>query len=304
MDVGGHGPTLFDTAGVAQNADCDRTTVYDGWSATAATTVADMRKTLIASSLVLVGVGGLAGGVTAARDSGAAPAAPGTTQPGLDILTDIGFDPEQLQCFITNIGSVGADDSTALFDVMSQCGISMDQLLSIGLATGETLPVAPEASAPVVPVSSVAIDPATATAALDALGLDPVALECLTAASTPSPPADDASAEAIFEACGVGPLQVLEGILALDAATIGSDVTATTVPATIAEETPATVIETGNAMVDLLLQQFAERGIELDPAQAECLLDNIADLNPNDLAASLGVFEACGISINDLVPGG
>jgi len=266
-----------------------------------------MRNTLIASALAVVALGGIAGGVASANGPDAAPAAPSTTLPGMDVFTDMGLTPEQGQCLVNNIGSVDTEDMTALFEVMTECGITMEQLMQIGQQGGTTLPAVVEAPTTLAPpASSVAIDPATATAALEALQLDSVAVECLAAAATPSAPADDAAAELIFQACGVGPLQVLEGILALHAAAGGStDVTATTQTATtLGVATPATVVETGNAMVDLLLQQFAESGIELDPTQAECLLDNIADLNPNDLAASLSVFEACGISITDLMPGG
>ena len=60
----------------------------------------------------------------------------------------------------------------------------------------------------------------------------------------------------------------------------------------------------GNAMVDLLLEQLAAQGINLDAEQGQCLLDNISDLDPNDMAAMLAVFETCGIEIADLLPGG
>jgi hypothetical protein len=265
-----------------------------------------MRNTVIASSLIVVALGGLAGGVASASDSGAAPAAPSTTLPGMDVFTELGLTPEQGQCLVDNIGSVDMEDMTALFDVMTQCGITMDQLLQIGQSTADTLPGAPEASAPVAPVVSVAIDPAAATAALDQLGLDPVALECLATASTPSAPADDASAETIFQACGVGPLQVLEGILALHAAAGGGiELTPTTLTATtLGVATPATVGPTGNAMLDILLQQLASEGIILDPEQGQCLLDNISDIDPNDFTAIAAVLETCGIELSDIAPGG
>jgi hypothetical protein len=262
---------------------------------------------VIASSLIVVALGGLAGGVASASDSGAAPAAPSTTLPGMDVFTELGLTPEQGQCLVDNIGSVDMEDMTALFDVMTQCGITMDQLLQIGQATDTTLSAVPEATTTLAAaVSSVAIDPAAATAALDQLGLDSVAVECLAAASTPSAPADDASAEAIFDACGVGPLQVLEGILALHAAAGGgTEVTPTTLTATtLGVATPATVTETGNAMLDILLQQLASQGIILDPEQGQCLLDNISDLDPTDFTAIAAVLETCGIELSDIAPGG
>src|SRR5262245_30485116 len=127
-----------------------------------------MRNTVIASCLAVVALGGLAGGVASASDSGAAPATPSTTLPGLGELTDLGLTPEQSQCLVDNIGSVDMEDMTALFGVMTQCGISLDQLMQIGLASDSTLPAVPEATTTLVaPASSVAIDPAAATAALD-----------------------------------------------------------------------------------------------------------------------------------------
>ena len=68
-------------------------------------------------------------------------------------------------------------------------------------------------------------------------------------------------------------------------------------------ETESTVGSSGNAMVDMLVAQFAAQGITLDAKQAQCLLDNISDLDPDDLMASLDVFtETCGIDITELIP--
>ncbi len=57
-------------------------------------------------------------------------------------------------------------------------------------------------------------------------------------------------------------------------------------------------------MVDLLLEQLAAQGINLDAEQGQCLLDNISSLDPNDMSAMLSVFETCGINVADLIPGG
>ena len=57
-------------------------------------------------------------------------------------------------------------------------------------------------------------------------------------------------------------------------------------------------------MVDLLLEQLAAQGINLDATQGQCLLDNISDFDPNDMAAMAAVFETCGIDIADLLPSG
>jgi hypothetical protein len=261
-----------------------------------------MRNTLIASALAVVALG-IAGGVASANGPDAAPAAPSTTLPGMEVFTDMGLTAEQGQCLVENIGSVDTDDMTALFGVMEQCGISMEQLLQIGQTTGSSVPaveVPSTSAAESAPATE--IDDATTAAVLALLGLDQGTVDCLAAAVTPAAPTDDAAAETIFVACGVGPLQILEGILALGA----GDATATTVTATtaVAVDTPATVTQTGNAMLDILLEQLAAQGIVLDPEQGQCLLDNISDFDPNDFTAIAAVLETCGIELTDIVPGG
>jgi hypothetical protein len=69
-------------------------------------------------------------------------------------------------------------------------------------------------------------------------------------------------------------------------------------------EPSASVASSGNAMVDLLLEQLAAQGINLDATQGQCILDNISDFDPNDMASVLSVLETCGIDIADLIPGG
>ncbi len=257
-----------------------------------------MRKTLIASSVAALAVAGLAGGaVYAAGDDAAPAAAPTTTIPGSDVFADMGLTPEQSDCLVANVGGVDMNDLTALMELMTQCGISTDQLLQIGEGALETTLPGETATTTALPAE---IDPATAAAALALFGLDQETIDCLVAEASAGTP-DDATAELAFFNCEVGMAQLLAGIIALDTAASGA-APADSATVTIAAEEPA--VTSGNAMVDLLLEQLAAQGINLDAEQGQCLLDNISDLDPNDMSAMLAVFETCGIEIADLLPGG
>jgi hypothetical protein len=270
-----------------------------------------MRKTLIASSLAALTLAGLAGGAAYATESGASPATPTSIVPGLDIFADMGLTPEQGDCLVANIGSVDINDMTALMELMTQCGISTEQLLEIGqTATESSLPAVTETSALEEAPPPAELDPVTVAAVFALLGLDQTAVDCLVAEAEAVAPADDATAEGVFVTCGVGPLQILEAIVALDAQAGVVDVPADTSTVTIAP--PATVdvvgseptATSGNAMVDLLLEQLAAQGINLDAEQGQCLLDNLSDFDPNDMASVLAVMETCGIDVTDLLTGG
>jgi hypothetical protein len=259
-----------------------------------------MRKALIASSVAALAIAGLAGGaVYAAGDDAAPAAAPTTTIPGSDIFADMGLTPEQSDCLVANVGGIDMNDLTALMELMTQCGISTDQLLQIGEDALETTLPGETATTTALPAE---IDPATAAAALALFGLDQETIDCLVAeASVGVGAPDDATAELAFFNCEVGMAQLLAGIIALDTAASGA-APADSATVTVAAEEPA--VTSGNAMVDLLLEQLAAQGINLDAEQGQCLLDNISDLDPNDMSAMLAVFETCGIEIADLLPSG
>ena len=265
-----------------------------------------MRRTLIASSVAALALAGLAGGAAVyAADSGASPAvASTTTLPGSDIFADMGLTPEQADCLVANVGGVDMEDLTALMNLMTQCGVSTDQLLQIGEdALTTTLPGETPTTTLVSP-PPLELDATTATAMLALLGLDQTTVDCVVAGVETQAPADDAAAESVFVTCGVGPLQILDAIVALDAAAGDAAPDETVAAATETLAPPASIASSGNAMVDLLLEQLAAQGIVLDAEQGQCLLDNISDLDPNDMTAMLGVFETCGIEIADLIPGG
>jgi hypothetical protein len=253
-----------------------------------------MRRILIATSLTALGLVGLAGGAAFAAESDGSPATPTTLAPGMDIFADMGLTPEQGDCLVANVGAVDINDMTALMDLMTQCGISMDQLAQIGTSMTTTTAAATGDSSTTVPSD---IDATTASAVLALIGLDETAVTCLVDGAVGAP-LDDAAAEQVFVGCGVGPAQVLDAIVALNALALDAPVDTGGEPAT----TPP--VTSGNAMVDLLLEQLAAQGINLDATQGQCLLDNISDLDPNDMSAMVAVFETCGIDIADLLPSG
>jgi hypothetical protein len=257
-----------------------------------------MRKTLIASSLAALALGGLAGGAAFASESDRSPETPTTLAPGMDIFADMGLTPDQGACLVTNVGSVDINDMTALMELMTECGISADQLAEIG-STMTTAPATDDSTAAVADSLPADIDPATASAVLALLGLDQTAVDCLVSGSIGAPLDDDA-AEQVFVGCGVGPAQVLEAIVALN--TLAG--AAGPVESVVEVVSSAPPVTSGNAMVDLLLEQLAAQGINLDATQGQCLLDNLSDFDPNDMAAMAAVFETCGIDIADLLPSG
>jgi len=263
---------------------------------------AAMRKTLIASSIAAVALVGLAGGAAFASESNGAPqAAPTTAAPGMDIFSDMGLTPEQGECLVANVGTVDMNDLTALMDLMTQCGISTDQLLQIGqdaAPTTDGLADTPTTAAEAPPGT---LDSATVAAVFEIMGLDEATVDCLVEGAATAGATDDQSAELVFIGCGVGPLMMLDAIVALHEQT-GAIAAETTT--TVAGGPATTVAAVGNPMVDLLLEQLAAQGINLDASQGQCILDNIADFDPNDMASVIGVLETCGIDIADLLPSG
>ncbi len=247
-----------------------------------------MRRTLIATSLAALAMASLAGGAAFAADSDVAPEATPTTVPGSDVLADLGFTAEQTDCLVANVGTIDINDTAALNDLMAQCGVTFG-------VTAETTVESIEEPATTEPVD---IDAATASAVLALLGLDQTAVDCLVSGSIGAP-LDDAAAEQVFVGCGVGSAQVLEAIVALNTLA-GATAEVDTVTDVLDSAPPVT---SGNAMVDMLITQFESSGITLDAEQAQCLLDNISQLDPNDLMTSLEVFtETCGIDITQLIP--
>ena len=204
----------------------------------------------------------------------------------MDIFSDMGLTPEQGECLVANVGTVDMNDLTALMDLMTQCGISTDQLLQIGQDAAPT-------------TDGAADTPTTAAAA------PPGTLDCSDSRRrvrdhgprrsdgrlprrgrghsgrrlTTNRPSSCSSGVA-SDRC-----MILDAIVALHEQTGATAAETTT---TVAGAPATTVAAVGNPMVDLLLEQLAAQGITLDATQGQCLLDNIADFDPNDMASVIG----------------
>ena len=184
--------------------------------------------------------------------------------------------------------------------LMTECGISTDQLLQIGQSAVTTTVASDVVVASDAPLPPGTLDAATLATVFEIMGLDEATVDCLVEGEATAPsPTDDQSAEAVFIGCGVGPLLILDAIVALHEQSGAATAESTT---TVAGAPAPTAVSSGNPMVDLLLEQLAAQGIVLDATQGQCLLDNIADFDPNDMASVISVLETCGIDIADLLP--
>jgi hypothetical protein len=149
-------------------------------------------------------------------------------------------------------------------------------------------------------VTPIEIDAAAAAASLELLGLDQATIDCLVSEAGGASPDDQGAELALFN-CEVGLGQLLAGIVALEAAASGAEPIATTpassAPIPTVDGTPATDAPASNPLLDVLLEQ-------LDPEQAQCVVDNAPDLDLGDLTALLAVADTCGIELTDIILGG
>ena len=253
-----------------------------------------MRRTLIASSLAALASAASPAELCSPPSLTDRPATPTTLAPGLDIFADMGLTPEQGDCLVANVGTVDINDITALMDLMTQCGISADQLAQIGSQSATTEPGIAEPAT----TEPVDIDAATASAVLALLGLDQTAVDCLVSGSIGAP-LDDAAAEQVFVGCGVGPAQVLEAIVALNTLAAAAEVDTVT---DVLDSAPP--VTSGNAMVDMLHQQLAAQGNH--PRRGAGSMPPRQHLRASirtTCRRSLAVFtETCGIDIAELIP--
>ena len=75
------------------------------------------------------------------------------------------------------------NDLTALMELMTECGISTEQLLNVGEDAVAAAPTASEGLTPTLSLAPPAdIDPAAAAAVSPLLGLDPTTVDCMVAA--------------------------------------------------------------------------------------------------------------------------
>lgn len=246
---------------------------------------------VIATSVLTVG---LAGGVVQAGNSD--PAAPPDTVPGMDMLSGLGLTPEQTQCLVDSAGDLDLEDMNAIMGLMTECGIDPMALVAGGATTPEPA-VGTETS---VLDDAAAIDPDTAAAVLTMLGLDPTSAQCIADGLLAADAgATDEDSLLLLQDCGLTLNDLLAGVVAINELAAGS----ADAPATTEVGAPTTAgegIASDNPMVIQIQDMLSQQGIELDDDQVSCLVDNVGDLDPNDAAAAMAVFESCGISLTDL----
>ena len=247
---------------------------------------------VIAASVLTVG---LAGGVVQAGNRD--PAAPPDTVPGMDMLSGLGLTPEQTQCLVDSAGDLDLEDMNAIMGLMTECAIDPMALVAGGATTPEPA-IGTETS---VLDDAAAIDPDTAAAVLAMLGVDPTSAQCiadgLLAADAAGP---DEDSLLLLQDCGLTLDDLLAGVVALNELAAGSADAPATTEVVGAPTTAGEGIASDNPMVTQIQDMLSQQGIELDDDQVSCLVDNVGDLDPNDAAAAMAVFESCGISLTDL----
>lgn len=254
-----------------------------------------MRKSLITSTIAasVLTVGFAAG---AGQAAGSDPAAPPDTIPGMDLLSGLGLDPEQTQCLVDNAASLDLEDMNAIMSLMTTCGIDPMALV----AGGATVPEPAVGTEITVTGDDATLDPAAAAAVLVMLGVEPTGAQCiadgLLAADAPG---TDEDSLLVLQDCGLTLNDLLAGVIALNELAAGSAVEPPSTEAG-APTTAGEGLASDNPMVAQMQEMLAQQGIELDADQVSCLVDNMADLDPNDMTASMAVFETCGISLTDL----
>lgn len=258
-----------------------------------------MRKALIASTFAAAGLIAVAGGVAVADDTDRdpAPASP-TTMPGGDIFSSLGLTPEQGQCLVDNMSGVDLNDITAMTELISECGITMDQLADISMddLNLSDVPGVPTSSDDSIEPSDE--EPVAVVDVLAAIGLEAADLECIESglADATAAPGDETAALELLETCDVSLIELLQGLVTLDAdgptegpATTGSDDVVTSEAAT-----------SENPMVAQLQEMLAQQGIDLDADQVSCIVDNFDQLDLSDMNSIATVLETCGVEVADL----
>ena len=172
------------------------------------------------------------------------------------------------------------NDLTALMDPMTECGISTDQLLQIGQSAVTTTVASDVVVASDAPLPPGTLDAATLATVFEIMGLDEATVDCLVEGEATAPsPTDDQSAEAVFIGCGVGPLLILDAIVALHEQSGATTAESTTA---VAEAPGTTAGFVGQPVGRPAPRDARHPGNHLDEDKKQCLLDNVADLDPND----------------------
>ncbi len=223
-------------------------------------------------------------------------ATPTTTNP-LDLLTSLGLTNEQIGCLVANGANLDSEDIGQVMQLMTTCGIDLMDLMAVaesGGITGDTSVAAPTTAAVAgVPTTG------SASSVLDQLGLTQTVLSCVLTGLPNTTAGDDDAALKLLQSCGGSLDALLVAALSIASAegtsvTPGVPTTVAGAPVTVAGT--ATTLGSDNGLVDLLQQQLTSMGITLTDEQAQCIVDNMAGVDTNDLTAMAGLLTQCGVS--------
>lgn len=248
----------------------------------------------------------LAVGVVAAS-AGAAAAAPGPasappTDPTDPIDVDIDLDqlvdtltPEQITCIGSQFTPELESDPNAAIEVLTDCGVSMDQLVS--LIPGADV-IDPVASSEVgsTPDTDDEPDPEAVAAVLAAAGLDAVDITCISAGLDAAVTGDDDEALVILQDCGISLAELLGGLVA-----VGGDAQG---PVADTPVTSSPTGATGDPVTEAVTGMLTSMGIELTDDQISCLTEAVTagGVNTADTGAIMTLLSECGISLSDMMP--
>lgn len=251
-----------------------------------------LRTSLAAAALV-------AGGLLAT--AGAASAAPPTEPPTQPIEIDLQqimetLTPEQIACIAQAGADLAADPNSAV-QVLTDCGVSLDQLATL-VPGGESLDPAVSSE---VGSDDGTVDPAAVAAVLAAAGLDATDLTCIGAGLDAAVTGDDAEALTILQGCGISLAEILQGLVAAGASA--------PVPAVDTPATPASTVAgvpADDAINNMVTDMLASMGIELSPDQIACFTNAVTTggINSSDTGAVMTLLSECGISLTDMMPSG
>lgn len=251
-------------------------------------TARSLRTPLVVSILAIGGIVASAGVSSAA----APPSDP--VDIDLDQLAEV-LTPEQITCIGTQFTPDLASDANAAIQVLTDCGVSMDQLVSL-VPGGE---VADPVSSSEVGSDDGAADPAAVAAVLAAAGLDATDLTCITAGLDAAVTGDDDEALTILQGCGISLAEILQGLVS-----VGGDapVPAVDTPATTAA-TAATTAAGADPVNDAVASMLESMGLELNADQINCLTQAVSagGVDTADTGSLMTLLSDCGISLTDLM---
>lgn len=244
-----------------------------------------LRSALAAAALATGGLLVTVGAATAA--------APPTDPSELDLEQILAaLTPEQIACIAQAGADLGADANAAV-QVLTDCGVSLDQLASL-VPGADTFDVVASSEAG---SDDGAADPAAVAAVLAAAGLDATDLTCISTGLDAAVTGDDAEALTILQGCGISLAEILQGLVAAGAAA--------PVPAVDTSATTVAAPPVDAAVNDMVTDMLTSMGIELTPEQITCFTEAVAGgVDSADTGALMTLLSECGISLTDMMPSG